>query len=64
MQRIHELAKIVQSLYPDTIPDDYNVTYMKDIQWNLRQQTPSITETSTMRTRGRGPKSFPIAYCT
>ena len=25
---------------------------------------PPITDTSTMWTKGRGPKSFPILYCT
>ena len=30
------------------------------VQWNLRRQTPPITETSTMRTRVHGPELFPI----
>ena len=34
------------------------------ILWNLRKWTPRIAETSEMRKRGRGPKSFPIVYYT
>ena len=30
------------------------------LQWNLQKRTPSITETSTMRTRVRGPELFSI----
>ena len=30
------------------------------LQWNLRKWTPPITETSTMRTRVRGPKLYSI----
>ena len=32
------------------------------LQWNLRQLTPPIMETSTMWTRCRGPKTFPIIH--
>ena len=34
------------------------------VQWNLRKQTPHVTETSTMQTNGRSPELFPIVYCT
>ena len=34
------------------------------LQWSLLQWTPPITEASTMQTRGHGPGSFPIVYCT